>query len=212
MPTLLQVMNGEGNSPKIELTTAPGAEYHYSGAGFVLLQRMVEQQTGRPFAAYMADEVFAPLGMTSSSYALSPGFELAAGHTSTGAVIPGKRNRYPESAAAGLYTTVLDLCRLISYLNRAYTASGDIDGPLTRASVHTMLTKGPQPTMGRGVFLAGAGTDRFSYRHDGSNYGFRSLFEGFPKLGAGYAVLANGSDTALVTEIGAAIKKVYGWG
>ncbi|MFG1699646.1 serine hydrolase [Nonomuraea sp. NPDC049309] len=211
VPSLLQVMNGEGNSPKIELTTAPGAEYHYSGAGFVLLQRMIEQETGRSFAAYMADEVFAPLGMKSSSYALSPGFELAAGHTSAGAVIPGKRNRYPESAAAGLYTTVLDLCRLISSLNRAYTASGTIDGPLTRASVHTMLSTGPQPTMGRGVFLAGVGTDRFSYLHDGSNYGFRSLFEGFPKLGGGYAVLANGNETGLVTEIGAAIKKVYGW-
>ncbi|MEV4805738.1 serine hydrolase domain-containing protein [Nonomuraea sp. NPDC049421] len=211
VPTLPQVMNGAGNSPKIELTTAPGAEYHYSGGGFVLLQRMVEEQSGMPFDQYMTEQVLAPLGMKTSSYAMSPGFELAAGHTTTGAVIAGKRNRYPESAAAGLYTTVLDLSRLISYLNRAWKASGDIAGPLTRASVRTLLSQGPQPGMGRGLFIANAGTDRFSYTHDGSNYGFRSLFQGYPELGAGYAVLANGSDTALVTEIGAAIRKVYGW-
>ncbi|NUW40476.1 serine hydrolase domain-containing protein [Nonomuraea rhodomycinica] len=211
VPTLLQVMNGEGNSPKIELTTDPGAEFHYSGAGFVLLQRMLEQKSGLPLAQYMDKEVFAPLGMKTSSYALSPGFELAAGHTASGAVIPGKRNRYPESAAAGLYTTVQDLCRLVSYLNRAYTAAGDIAGPLTRASVRTLLTKGPEPTMGRGLFLSGAGTSNFSYTHDGSNYGFKSVFKGYPALGAGYAVLSNGNNMTLVNEIASAIRSVYGW-
>ncbi|MEV4070086.1 serine hydrolase domain-containing protein [Nonomuraea fuscirosea] len=211
VPTLLQVMNGAGNTQKIELTTTPGAEYHYSGAGFVLLQRMVEQQSGMTLAQYMQQEVLAPLGMTTSSYALAPAFELAAGHTTTGTVIPGKRNRYPESAAAGLYTNVLDLCRMVSWLNRAYTASGDITGPLSRTSVRTLLSQGPQPGMGRGLFIAGAGTDRFSYNHDGSNYGFKSLFTGYPRLGAGFAILANGSSTSLVTEIAAAVKKVYGW-
>jgi len=55
------------------------------------------------------------------------------------------------------------------------------------------------------------GTDRFSSLRDGSNHGFRSLFEGFPEPGGGYAVLANGKETGLVTDIGAAIKKAYGW-
>lgn len=211
VPSLLQVMNGQGNSPKIELSTNPGAEFHYSGAGFVLLQRMVEQKSGLPLAQYMDKEVFAPLGMKNSSYALSPGFELAAGHTNTGAVIPGKRNRYPESAAAGLYTNVLDLGRLVSYLNKAWTASGDIAGPLTKASVRTLLTAGPQPTMGRGFFIAGSGTKNFSYNHDGSNYGFKSVFQGYPELGAGYAILANGNNMSLVNEIASAIRSVYGW-
>ncbi|MGW4468792.1 serine hydrolase domain-containing protein [Nonomuraea sp. NPDC004354] len=211
VPSLLQVMNGQGDSPKIELSTSPGAEFHYSGAGFVLLQRMVEQKTGLPLAQYMDKEVFAPLGMKNSSYALSPGFELAAGHTKAGAVIPGKRNRYPESAAAGLYTNVLDLCRLVCYLNKAWTASGDIAGPLSKASTRTLLTAGPQPTMGRGFFIAGSGTNSFSYTHDGSNYGFKSVFKGYPQLGAGYAILANGDNMDLVNEIASAIRSVYGW-
>ncbi|MEU4579849.1 serine hydrolase [Nonomuraea sp. ATR24] len=211
VPSLLQVMNGEGNSPRIELTTEPGAEYHYSGAGFVLLQRMIEEKTGQSLDAYMTREVFGPLGMKTSSYALSPAFELASGHTSTGAVIPGRRNRYPESAAAGLYTSVLDLGRLMAWLNRAWSATGDIAGPLTRASARTLLTPGPQPDMGRGLFLANRGTRDFSYTHDGSNYGFKSVFRGYPELGAGYAILVNGNQSGLVNEIAAAVRSVYGW-
>ncbi|WP_433413919.1 serine hydrolase domain-containing protein [Microtetraspora malaysiensis] len=211
VPSLLQIMNGEGNSPKIELTTDPGAEYHYSGAGFVLLQRMVEQQTGLSLAQYMDKEVLAPLGMKTSSYALAPTFELASGHTTTGAVISGKRNRYPESAAAGLYSNVLDLSRLVCYLNKAWTASGDIAGPLSKESVRTLLSKGAQPDMGRGLFIAGSGTKNFSFTHDGSNYGFKSVFKGYPELGAGYAVMVNGDNTNLVNEIAASIRSTYGW-
>lgn len=212
VPTLLQVMNGQGNSPKIELTTNPGTEYHYSGAGFVLLQRMLEQRTGLSLAQYMQNEVFGPLGMATSSYALSPPFELAAGHTNTGGVvIPGRRNRYPESAAAGLYTTVIDLCQLLRFLNRAWTAPGDITGPLNRTSVHTMLSTGPTPGIGRGFFLSNVGTTNFRYSHDGSNYGFMAEFGGYPNRGAGYAVMVNGDQTGLVTEIVSAIKSTYGW-
>jgi CubicO group peptidase (beta-lactamase class C family) len=211
VPTLLQVMDGQGNSPKIALTTSPGAEFHYSGAGFVLLQRMIEQRTGQPLAPYMQSQILQPLGMTTSSYALIPAFELAAGHTTAGVAIPGLRNRYPESAAAGLYTTVLDLCRLICYLNRAWTAPADIPGPLSRASVRTMLSTGATAGVGRGFFLANAGTTDFRYGETGTNSGFRAEFGGYPQRGTGYAVMANGDAGNLVPEVVAAIKSVYGW-
>ncbi|HZN18125.1 MAG TPA: serine hydrolase domain-containing protein [Micromonosporaceae bacterium] len=210
VPTLLQVMNGQGNSPRVELTTNPGAEFHYSGGGFVLLQRMVEERTGLTLAQYMQNEIFGPLGMATSSYELDPLFELASGHTAAGAVIPGRRYRYPESAAAGLYTTVRDLCQLVAYLNQAWMAPGDIPGPLSRDSVRTMLNTGPTPDMGRGFFLANQGTFNHWYGHSGSNFGFKSEFGGYPQRGMGYAVLVNGDRGELVSEIVAAIKAVYG--
>jgi CubicO group peptidase (beta-lactamase class C family) len=161
VPTLLDVLNGLGNSPRVELSQTPGIEHHYSGAGFVVLQRMLEQVTGQTLAQYMANEVFAPLGMTTSSYDLNPPYQLASGHVG-GMVIPGRRNSYPESAAAGLYTNVLDLSALVGFLNRAFVAPGDIPGgPLTKASVTTMLNPGPTPTMGRGIFLTAPGTPNF---------------------------------------------------
>lgn len=210
VPTLLQVMNGQGNSPRIELSTAPGAAFHYSGAGFVLLQRMVEQLTGQTLTSYMNTEVFAPLGMTTSSYALNPAFELASGHDDNG-VIAGRRNRFPESAAAGLYTSVLDLARLVRYLNRGWTAAGNLSGPLNRTSIRTMLSVGPTPGRGRGFALGNVGTNDFWYGHGGSNYGFHSEFGGYPERGTGYAVMVNGNHGELVGEIVSAIRSVYGW-
>ena len=209
VPTLLDVLNGLGNSPRIELSQTPGLEHHYSGHGFVVLQRMLEQVTGQTLAQYMANEVFAPLGMATSSYDLNPPFQLASGHVG-GVVIPGRRNIYPESAAAGLYTNVLDLCALVSFLNRALFAPGDIPGgPLNKASVTTLLSPGPEPTMGRGFFLSAPGTPNFSYNHTGSNLGFKTEFRGYPNRGMGYAILCNGDDFALVSAIGDAIKAVY---
>jgi hypothetical protein len=126
-------------------------------------------------------------------------------------VIPGRRNRYPESAAAGLYTNVLDLCKLISFLNQAWMAPGDIPGaPLTKASVTTLLTPGPTPNMGRGFFLSMPGTPMVSYNHTGSNFGFKSEIRGYPARGMGYAILANGDNFNLVSEIGNALRMVYG--
>ncbi|MFI6739086.1 hypothetical protein ACIBI9_39700 [Nonomuraea sp. NPDC050451] len=46
--------------------------------------------------------------------------------------------------------------------------------------------------------------------HDGSN-GFKSAFKGYLELGAGYVILANGSNMSLVNEIAAAVRSVYGW-
>lgn len=209
VPTLVDVLNGLGNSPRIELSMAPGAEHHYSGAGFVVLQRMLEQATGQTLAQYMAGQVFAPLGMVTSSYDLAPPFQLASGHVN-GVVIPGQRNRYPESAAAGLYTNVLDLCTLVGFVNSAWMAPGDIPGgPLTKASVTTLLTPGPEPTMGRGFFVTAPGTPNFSYNHTGSNLGFKSEVRGYPMRGMGYAILCNGDDFGLVSAIGDAIRAVY---
>ncbi|MDI1463751.1 serine hydrolase domain-containing protein [Catellatospora sp. KI3] len=211
VPTLLQVLNGQGNSPKVELSTEPGATYYYSGMGFELLHRMLEQQSGQTLATYMQNNVFSTLGMTSSSFSLTPAFELAAGHTTTGAVIPGKRNRYPESSAAGLYTNVIDLCRLVRWINQAWTAPGDITGPLTKSWVTTMLSQGATPGMGRGFFTANPGTNNFLYSHNGDNYGFKANFVGYPNLGAGFAVMANGDNMGLVTEVSNAVKAAYGW-
>ena len=211
VPTLLQVMDGQGNSPKIELSTEPGAAYYYSGMGFVLLQRMMEQRTKLTLAEYMNNTIFNSLNMTRSTYSLTPNFELASGHTTAGAVIPGKRNRYPESAAAGLYTNVIDLCKLVRFLNMAWTSPTDIPGPLNKQSVTTLLSMGTTANMGRGFFTSNVGTNDFGYGHNGINYGFRSEFKGYPQLGSGYAVLANGDNTSMVDEIVASIKAAYGW-
>jgi len=59
--------NWRGNDP-LKIYFTPGERFSYSGEGMVYLQKVVEQITGKPLNDYMQEAVFAPLGMTSSSY------------------------------------------------------------------------------------------------------------------------------------------------
>ncbi len=67
----------------------PGAKFTYSGEGYVYLQRVLEGLTGRSTEQYMAEQVFAPLGMGSSSYAWRADFSrsMAKGYDSEGEVL-----------------------------------------------------------------------------------------------------------------------------
>jgi CubicO group peptidase (beta-lactamase class C family) len=55
-------------SGPLTFKAAPGTEWHYSGEGYLLLQRAVEAVTGQPLDQFMATAVFAPLGMRHSSF------------------------------------------------------------------------------------------------------------------------------------------------
>jgi CubicO group peptidase (beta-lactamase class C family) len=49
---------------------APGQEWAYSSTGFCVLAEVVSRASGRHFVRYVEDEIFAPLGMTRSRFAL----------------------------------------------------------------------------------------------------------------------------------------------
>jgi CubicO group peptidase (beta-lactamase class C family) len=70
LPTLVEMLEGknqiqlfgEANGP-VYIKWQPGSTNVYSGGGFVLLQMIIEDVTGEPFAAFMHREVTAPLGI-----------------------------------------------------------------------------------------------------------------------------------------------------
>jgi len=70
LPTLVEILEGknqiqlfgEVNGP-VEIKWQPGSTNVYSGGGYVLLQMIIEDVTGEPFAAFMQREVSAPLGL-----------------------------------------------------------------------------------------------------------------------------------------------------
>ena len=55
------------------LLFAPGSRYCYSSPGYTLLAWIVEKTGGQPYATFLADRIFAPLGMTSASAGDPPG-------------------------------------------------------------------------------------------------------------------------------------------
>jgi len=87
------------------------------------VQQALIDVSGKPYPELMDETVLKPLGMTQSTYEqpLPPERlkSAAAGHGRAGAPIPGKRNTYPEMAAAGLWTTPSELARFALGVERA---------------------------------------------------------------------------------------------
>jgi len=96
---------------KLKLAFAPGEHFSYSGEGYFYLQKVVEKITGTPLAELARREVFAPLGMTRTSYVWF-GQPAAAGVDDYGNVQstdPGQA----ANAAASLLTTAGDYSRFL---------------------------------------------------------------------------------------------------
>ncbi len=215
VPTVKEVLNGKSdragvsvNSHRVELTYDPGsmADGAYSGEGFVLMMQLLQQQRGVLFADWMQAHVLAPMRMSKSTFTLSaPAHSgpAAAGHNASGEVIAGKRNRYPEGAAAGLYTTAGDLCRFVIAINQGGVVGSQtvLDATRTQQMLNHSL----------GMPSGNIGQDSAWFWHNGANAGFTGQFRGYPGKKSGYAVLINSDNSDLHGEIATALIKTYGW-
>jgi CubicO group peptidase (beta-lactamase class C family) len=217
IPTLIQVLEGAkpANSAPILIDHKPGV-WQYSGGGTTIVQKLIEDVTGRPFPEAVKARVIGPVGMSLSTYAIPDQADqsFATAHKSDGRPIPGRWHIYPEQAAAGLWTTPGDLARWALAVARA--AKGDPGGGVDPRVAKLLLE--PQPgldtgsgAMGIGFFLNPKGAPA-SFGHGGANEGFRSQLIYYPETGQGVAIMTN-SDTggALQEEIQRTLASVYGW-
>lgn len=198
LPTLEQALAGHG-APPVRLIDPPGSRFHYSGGGYAVLQLLVEEVSGQPFADYMRDNVLLPLGMTSSGYALTP--DLAA-HAASAYSVGSHRvatRVFTEQGAEGLYTTAGDFAR---FLAAEAAGGGGVLAPETveltlRPAAHTTYAGalGRRSTYGLGVFLEPAAGSELAY-HPGVVKGWAGMYVFQPDRGVGVVVLTN-SDTGV---------------
>lgn len=215
VPTVIQILNGEepANSDKIIPDTFPGSLWRYSGGGYTLMQKVVEDITGQPFPQVMREQVLARIGMNPSTYEqplperLRP--NAAIGHRPDGERVKGNWHTYPEMAAAGLWTTPAGLARYIIEVQRSL--KGQSNRMLSREMTEKMLSK-HLGDWGLGPALAGEG-DSLRFSHGGANEGYRCQMMGFAQRGQGVVLMTNSDNgIALAGEVLRAISEVYGWG
>ncbi|OWQ93116.1 hypothetical protein CDN99_01020 [Roseateles aquatilis] len=214
LPTLQQILDGAppANTPPVRVDAIPGTVERYSGGGFVVMQMLMEEASGRPFADLLRDTVLKPAGMADSTFAqpLPAGLadRAASGHERGDAPLKGRHRVYPEQAAAGLWTTPSDLARFMLSVGRSYR--GEPDGVLSPASARTMLTAVPGGD-GQGFGLAGAG-EAFRYSHTGGNAGFRCYAVAFAGSGRGVVIMTNAdAGYPMMAEVSRAVSRAYGW-
>jgi CubicO group peptidase (beta-lactamase class C family) len=106
-PTVLQSLDGipPAATKAVRVRRSFYGRFHYSGGGYTIIQQLIADVTGVPFAEAARDLVLRPLGMTSSTFA-----QPLPDDRRPRAARPDWRV-YPEAAAAGLWTTPEDLAR-----------------------------------------------------------------------------------------------------
>lgn len=130
LPSLEQTLRGQApakNAPVLRLDV-PGARMRYSGGGTTIVQKLIEDVAGLPFAEQAQAQVLAPLVMTRSGFiAPAPGSaNVAMAHDRSGAPVARPRGwqSFPELAASGLWTSARDLATFVIALTTSYRQDG----------------------------------------------------------------------------------------
>lgn len=205
-PSATEVIIGKFpvNSQPIRVVGVPGRQWSYSGGEYSLLQIALETLTSQPFSTLMDELVLHPLGMKDSHYGVPESRTELAMPYWNGAT-PGPHWHYfPELAAAGLWTTPSDLCKVLHALQKSLV--GDKGAFLESNTAKRMLTEVESTFMGLGwVAPRSPGT---YFGHTGANDpGYRCVAMGIANLsedenkffneGCGIVVMTNSAEGIL---------------
>ena len=197
LPTLEASLSGATNGGgDLQLVARPGEGFRYSGGGYTLLQMLIEEITGRPFAEHVRETIFTPLGMAHSGFTSDAALvaQAAAGHDRYGRPVPFYR--YDGLAAAGMLTTAGDLVRFMAALNAA-AAEGGIVSPASLQAIAAPLAEtarvdGLWAGYGLGCEIDDRADGRRIVGHHGMNRGWRALAAAEPARGRALVLLSNG--------------------
>lgn len=193
LPTLNQILNGvqPADSPRILRKYKPG-KYRYSGGGFMILQKIIEDVSGENFSKISDRLLFRPLSMRKSNFD----------------VIATDKNdhQYPESAAAGLWSTSSDFATFLIEIGLALKGEGRV---LSKNSAHAMVRE-YLPGVGLGTFVHRS-KKRIQFTHDGANFGYRARYIFFSN-GNGAVIMTKSDDFKFIDEVVRLIGKEHDWG
>jgi CubicO group peptidase (beta-lactamase class C family) len=195
LPSLQEILDGSppANNEPVRSVRAPGLESSYSGGGYMVIQQLIEDVTGEPFASLAAERIFGPLHMESATFEqplpreleplVAPGF-------SEGREVDGGWRIYPELAAAGLWCTPTDLVRFAGGIQDAF--EGGRGAIIPQPLAVEMLTE-RFPGWGLGVGLSGSPDDP-QFGHTGGNAGYRCELVASARPGLAVAVMSNADE------------------
>jgi CubicO group peptidase (beta-lactamase class C family) len=215
LPTIQQILDGQppANSDPVRVFQEPGAGQSYSGGGYTVMQQLLEDVTGQPFADLMQALVFDKLGMANSAFEQplpqAHAAWAATAHRRNGDPVPSRWHTYPELAAAGLWTTPSDLARFVVEILKSY--AGESNAVLSVEMTRQMLTPPPDGWYGFGFYLIET-EGRMRFQHPGWNEGYHAFLGGDVSTGQGVAWMSNGENGILLgLEMLRGLAKTLGW-
>jgi len=173
-----------------ELQSEPGEEYNYNNSAFILLAGIVEKVSGQKFPEWMKENIFDPLGMTSTMVrtdpqTIVPGASQGYTMDSTGYRITG--DLYASYGAGGIYTTVEDLSKWLGNFGDPVVGDSMLIKKLTTPGI---LNNGDTMEYALGIGV-GEFRGQKQFSHGGADMAHRAMLVYFPGFDGGVAVLSN---------------------
>ncbi|GAA0654446.1 serine hydrolase domain-containing protein [Brevundimonas lenta] len=185
--------------PKLQ-RVEPGAEWHYSNTGYILLGAVIEKATGQSLQDAMASRLFSPLGLTAS--AVDDETEVVRGRAAAYTNLPGASGfahaAFVSMSAIGgsgaMRSSADDLCRWFTLLLGGQALPPDALRqaltPATLAGGDPTLDLGDPVQYGLGLFLPLPGQPRI-VTHTGTIMGFMTYVGADLDTGITTAVVFN---------------------
>ena len=173
----------------------PGTEYRYSNTGYALLALIVEQVSGKTFAAFLDENIFSPLGMQDTvayeeGVSTVPRRAYGYKETEEGFVFSDQSLTSSVLGDGGIYTSLLDYFKWDQAL---YTERLVSRGTLQEAFSPAHLADGTQSQYGFGWRFEERGGVRVIY-HNGSTCGFSTAVRRVPEKRLSVVVLSNNAN------------------
>ena len=193
----------------------PGDVTGYSNYGYALAGYVVESVTGKSFADYERDEIFAPLGMTHSSFRQPIPSELERDAAisyrcltaSCVPITPDYRSAYPPG---GLVTTASDMSRfLLAQLGDSVTGKRALSDSVLRMMNERQFTHDSSLTGLTYAYSEDELSGVRSLSHAGGASGYTSFVILVPTKRFGIFLVANGGGTRFGAETRDAVARAW---
>lgn len=180
------------------LVSPPGDRYSYSSPGYVVAAWIVERAAEQPYASFLAEQVFTPLGLSGASAGDPPGGPGMARGYRAGVAVPSIDLAGVTIGAGDVWCTTTDLLRW----DEAVANDELLPAALRTAMLtpHATLPAAESASVAEGGWMSagygygwrtGSFAGRRAYFHAGDNPGYQSLNAWLPDQQLTLAVLAN---------------------
>lgn len=176
-----------------------GHHYEYSNLGIDLAASALQSVVGRSFPAIARERLFDQLGLQRTTFdqrAISAERDRARGHTPE---IPRIPVWIPMIAAGGLYTSIDDACRFVTF----HLARGErLLSPDLLDEMYAVPFPEPNQDLGYGLGIARIRwDDRLILGHGGGGFGFTCYLCWSPADRIGVVVLTNSTTSSLAVDL-----------
>ncbi len=215
IPTINQILNGErpANNEPIKPTYPINEHFEYSGGGYTVIRKMLDDNISSNYDSLMTAVVLKPLTMLNSTFSqpLSRQYKnYAYGSDKEMQALKGNYYIYPEQSAGGLWSTATDIAKFV--LSIQNDLKDRPNSLINKGLTDEMLT----PVLNNyalGFGIVEKGGEKYFW-HEGESYGYNCMYYGSFTTGKGVVILTNAypnNGQPFIQELLNSVATTYEW-